>query len=500
MILFFVLEIIKPFTTFVKELVVSMPIVYVVLIEATFLKEIHMTFEEVLDINNIRLLYESKISVKPTKGVDGISPSTFRTDTEFAIIQRKCLNDSYNFSFYLEKLVSKGAKKIPRVLSVATVRDRLTLIVLKEYLNDIYADYVNRKLPNNRVEEIFCFMQRNPKYQFLKTDIKGFYENIDHKILLEILKTKITDKRVISLIEKAIKTPTFSSSFPKKERENTINHKGIPQGLAISNILAELYLSDMDEYMNKVVPFYSRYVDDIMIILPRKANEMKAVLRKILSKKHLLLNKDKTKCDKVKNGVLFLGYWITPNIVSVPENKIALLLTRIAGLFTEYQKLYNESDLRPICFRNDNEGLKEYFIETLNKKITGAKSLSKRYGWIAYYSRITDYSILYRIDKIIEKYCRHSTFLGATVPCNLKSIHRAFFEIRYNYNNSDYIYDYDVVDSVLKKKKELEKRNLINISKTYTDEQIINLYERMKQKELSSYEKDIDFMNGSVSG
>ena len=135
--------------------------------------------------------------------------------------------------------------------------------------------------------------------------------------------------------------------------------------------------------MNKVVPFYSRYVDDIMIILPRKANEMKAVLRKILSKKHLLLNKDKTKCDKVKNGVLFLGYWITPNIVSVPENKIALLLTRIAGLFTEYQKLYNESDLRPICFRNDNEGLKEYFIETLNKKITGAKSLSKRYGWIA---------------------------------------------------------------------------------------------------------------------
>lgn len=176
------------------------------------------------------------------------------------------------------------------------------------------------------------------------------------------------------MIEKAIKTPTFSSSFPKKERENTINHKGIPQGLAISNILAEIYLSDMDEYMNKVVPFYSRYVDDIMIILPRKANEMKAVLRKILSKKHLLLNKDKTKCDKVKNGVLFLGYWITPNIVSVPENKIALLLTRIAGLFTEYQKLYNESDLRPICFRNDNEGLKEYFIETLNKKLQEQKA------------------------------------------------------------------------------------------------------------------------------
>ena len=58
----------------------------------------------------------------------------------------------------------------------------------------------------------------------------------------------------------------------------------------------------------------------------------------------------------------------------------------------------------------------------------------------------------------------------------------------------------DRINELAKKKKELEKRNLINISKTYTDEQIINLYERMKQKELSSYEKDIDFMNGSVSG
>lgn len=465
-----------------------------------FERETHMTFEEALDINKLRSLYESKISVKPAKGVDGISPSTFRIDTEFAIIQRKCLNDSYHFSFYLEKLVSKGVQKIPRVLSVATVRDRLTLIVLKEYLNNIYADHVNRKLPNNRVEEIFCYMQKNPKYQFFKTDIKGFYENIDHTILLEILKIKITDKRVISLIEKAIKTPTFSSSLPKKERKNVINHKGIPQGLAISNILAEIYLSDVDEYMNKIVPFYSRYVDDIMIILPKNANEMKTILKKILLRKHLQLNKDKTQYGKVKNGVLFLGYWITPNIVSVPENKVSLLLTRIAGLFTEYQKLYNELDLRPICFRNDDEGLKEFFIENLNKKITGAKSFSKRYGWIAYYSRITDYSILYRIDKIIEKYCCHSAFLGATVPSNLKSIHRAFFEIRYNYINSCYIYDYDTIDSVLKKKKELEKRNLINISKTYTDEQIINLYDRMKQKELSSYEKDIDFMNGSVSG
>ncbi|MFV0587062.1 reverse transcriptase domain-containing protein [Bacteroides reticulotermitis] len=459
-----------------------------------------MTFDEILDIDNIKLLYEEKISVSPTKGVDGVSSCTFHPDTEFAIIQRKCLNGSYKFSSYLEKLVSKGAKKNPRVLSVATVRDRLTLTALKEYLNCIYADCINRKLPNNRVGEIFIHMRQNPKSQFLKTDIKGFYENIDHLILVDLLRKRITDTRVLSLIEKAIKTPTVCFSFSKEERENLINDRGIPQGLAISNILAEIYLSDIDEYMNKTTPFYSRYVDDIMIIAPKRVNEMKTILRKNLSNKNLRLNKEKTQCGRVKNGVLFLGYWITPNIIAVPENKISLLLTRIAGIFTEYEKLYDESNLRPIYFRNDSEGLKDFFIETLNKKITGAKSLTKRYGWIAYYSQITDLSLLYRIDKTIKKFCCRSAILGLAVPDNLKSIHRSYFEIKYNYNNSDYIYNYDIIDSVLKKRKELEKRNLIYANRSYSDEQIINQYEKLKLKELSSYEKDIDFMNGSTSG
>lgn len=459
-----------------------------------------MTFEERLNSDYLKFLYESQISVKSAKGVDGVSPSNFRTDVEFYIIERKCLNDTYHFSPYSEKLISKGADKMPRIISVATVRDRLTLIVLKELLNDIYSDCINRELPNKKVREIYGFICQNPKYQYLKADIKGFFENINHDMLLKILRNRITDKRVVNLIEKAIKTPTFNPSASKKDRENKEKLKGIPQGLAISNILAEIYLSEFDTYMNRKSFFYSRYVDDILIVLPKKANEMKTELKKNLSRKDLQLNKSKTKCGKVKDGILFLGYCIIPNKIFVPEKKITLFLTRIAGVFTEYKKMFNNKDLRPILFKDDNEGLREFFIETLNKKITGAKSQSKRYGWISYYSQITDYSIFYRIDGIIQEYCKNSHFLDCKIPSNLKTLHRAYFEIRYNYNDSDYIYNYDSIDSLPKKRKELEKKNLIYGGKTYTDEQINRLYDIMKQKELSSYEKDADFMNGPISG
>ena len=459
-----------------------------------------MTFVEMLHVDNLRSLYKAQLSAKSTKGVDGIMPSAFRTDTELSIIERKCLNDTYEFSPYLEKLVSKGVNKNPRVLSVATVRDRLTLIVLKEYLNDIYADCINRELPNKKVGDIYSFMQKNPNFKYLKTDIKGFYENIHHEKLLNTLKKRITDKHVLILIEKAITTPTFCSSVPKLDRINKKNIKGIPQGLAVSNILAEIYLSELDAFMHKKkLSFYSRYVDDILIIMPKKVSEMKTELTSILRNLDLQLNKAKTKIAKVQDGVLFLGYNIKDDMIFIPEKKISLFLTRIAGLFTEYEKMFMNNALRPIVFKTNDKGLRDFFIETLNKKITGASSQLKRYGWISYYSQITDYSIFYRIDRKIQEFCKKSNLLGKEIPNELKSLHRTYFEIRYNYKDSDYIYNYDKIDTVSKKLGALRKANLI-VGDAITEEQIIILYEKLKQKELKSFEKDAGFMTGSISG
>lgn len=454
----------------------------------------NVTLENIISTEHLKTLYHTQIALKNIKGVDGISVNNFQEEIEFSIIQRKCLNSTYNFSCYLEKLILKGANKKPRIISIATIRDRLLLLALKEFLSEEFKECINHELPNNKVGKIYQYLQEHPNIQFIKTDIKGFYENIDHNLLIQLLRKKIRDNRIIKLVENAIKTPTVSCISQDK-----INKKGVPQGLAISNILAEIYLYEVDQYLKNCNFFYSRYVDDILIVQSTNIKQTKKTIKKMLTQKHLFLNQEKTQYGTLKKGVLFLGYLITSNSISIPEKKVSLFINRIAGLFYEYDKLLSHEHLRPIIFKDDQDGLSNYFIEILNKKITGARSQHRRYGWIAYYSQLTDLSILFRIDKIINDFCLKSKILNNHRPKILKSIVRAYFEMKHN-PDSKYIYNYDDIDTIPKKRKELLNKNFITSKRFYSDEQIEFLYEKSKQKEIFSYEKDLDMNNGSISG
>ncbi len=88
----------------------------------------------------------------------------------------------------------------------------------------------------------------------------------------EIVKKDSNSKLIISLVSKIIKNPTIEFGM-KKDESNLENTKGVPQGLSLSNILANLYLRDFDNKMKTFeqdnssgVLAYHRYVDDILII------------------------------------------------------------------------------------------------------------------------------------------------------------------------------------------------------------------------------------------
>ncbi|WP_254844808.1 reverse transcriptase domain-containing protein, partial [Dickeya dadantii] len=79
---------------------------------------------------------------------------------------------------------------------------------------------------------------------FIKFDVANFYPSIDHVKLISRLRKNIRDERVLKLIESAIKSPTVSKAS-KKDKPSAL---GVPQGLSISNILATIYLSNIDKY------------------------------------------------------------------------------------------------------------------------------------------------------------------------------------------------------------------------------------------------------------
>ena len=203
------------------------------------------SFRRLFSIKSIESAYDNYVSKKPTRGLDRIGIKTFNRDKKahFQVIYRKCKKGTYRFSLYVEKLLSKGRGKPPRIISVATIRDRIVLYLLKEFLHQVFPQCVNRRLPNDYIREVKEFDELNVEAPlcYLKGDIKSFYDSINRSILISIIHTKIKSPKILTLMELAISTPTVPLNS-RSDLKQYKTDKGIPQGLSISNILANMAL------------------------------------------------------------------------------------------------------------------------------------------------------------------------------------------------------------------------------------------------------------------
>ncbi|MBS7362972.1 MAG: group II intron reverse transcriptase domain-containing protein [Paludibacteraceae bacterium] len=156
---------------------------------------------------------------------------------------------------------------------------------------------------------------------FIEGDIKGCFENIDHDILLEILIRQIKDNQFISLIDKFLKAGHIERGmyFPSK--------RGTPQGGIISPVLANIYLNELDRYIeeltnnnNEGMLKYIRYADDFLIGVNGTKedceNLKKSIAGFISEKLRLELSQEKTLITPSTEKIRFIGYDIWRN----PEN------------------------------------------------------------------------------------------------------------------------------------------------------------------------------------
>lgn len=98
-------------------------------------------------------------------------------------------------------------------------------------------------------------VRSNPAGSYVCCDIQGFYDSIDHKILLEQLQRYIADEYIFSILKQIIELYAFEGG----------TGKGIPQGPAYARLLANLYLNDFDQYAKNHTTTYFRYVDDFYL-------------------------------------------------------------------------------------------------------------------------------------------------------------------------------------------------------------------------------------------
>lgn len=184
-------------------------------------------------------------------------------------------------------------------------------------------------------------------YDFaVKTDIKDFFENIDHEKLLEILRANICDARIIRLIELWIKNGIF-------ERFDYRTHaKGVHQGDVLSPLLSNIYLNQMDKFLEQSGIEFVRYADDFVMFFVsyEAAKRGLARLKDFLKTISLSLNETKTSIHGKDSEFVFLGVSFKGANLSIGEEKFKRILAKLASLAKKQAISQSVENLNPYIY------------------------------------------------------------------------------------------------------------------------------------------------------
>jgi len=444
---------------------------------------------------HLRQLYESHVSLTGAIGVDRLSRAIFeqRLGDEITLISSKAVAGKYKFSQYKEKLISKGADKYPRVISIPTFRDRLTLRALCNVLKHTFAEQLDVKLPQHTVSQLRTSLSEARYPYFIKLDVINFYPSIEHTVLMRVLQRKIRKPEIRALISAAIASPTVA--FPDRSKEQV--KTGVPQGLSISNILAEIYLTEFDRWASSLADVsYFRYVDDILILTK---NEPEALFLQVSArlweqyrlKTHELGKISKSFVGPVTEKFHFLGYEFNYRKASVKVESIRRVEASIAKILTTYKYRCASARAEPNLFRQAHllAKARKICLWRLNLRVTGCIFDGVRKGWVFYFSQIDDEALsqLHHLDKTLHVLARR--FALQLKASETKSFVRVFHEAKRGNEAQVYIPNFDTT-SLEYKRDLLEMYGMDNVA-IMTEVQIDRAFKRKIRRETSELEEDI---------
>lgn len=217
------------------------------------------------------------------------------------------------------------SRYIDRIVHRWIVDNFLKEYFMKDFIYHSYACIKNKGMHNAvlAVQNAMKHCQRTwGEYYILKMDVAKFFQNIDRKILVEILKKKVKDKKLLDLLDKII----YSSE----------GEKGLPIGNYTSQTFANIYLNEVDQYIKHELKckYYFRYMDDSVILLKDKQEAIKVLneIKKFLETHLELFLNSKTQIIKSKQGVNFCGYKVNENRLKIRDRGKRNLKSKIQKL------------------------------------------------------------------------------------------------------------------------------------------------------------------------
>lgn len=287
--------------------------------------------EEILKASNLTQASGEVIRNKGAGGIDGMSVKDLKS---YLSMNREVLINQIRRQEYTPqpirgKEIPKGNGKF-RTLGIPTVVDRMlqqaVLRIIMPRYEYVFSSYSYGFRPNRNTHQAVAKSLEyiNEGYQnIVEIDLKGFFDEVNHVVLLQLLYRKIKCKATMTLIRRWLRVPIEQNGKLVKRR------KGVPQGSPISPLLSNIILHELDEYMEKRGMRFVRYADDFSIYCKTKSqakfqgNEVYKFLR---DKLKLPINREKSGIRRPVN-LQILGYGFVPTYRKGEKGKYQLVVT-----------------------------------------------------------------------------------------------------------------------------------------------------------------------------
>ena len=268
----------------------------------------------------LSVLYQAFKSVKKNRGaagVDKVSISMFEANLNqnLVALMRELKGGLFQPKPLRRVHIPKGpGSGETRPLGIPVVRDRVAQEVLRLLLAPIFEPqfhrcsfgFIRNRNCHMAIEEVLRLHQQDRVV--LDADIKGFFDNIPQKVILDLVAEDVADGKMLTLLQRFLTAGVMEDGVFKP------TNVGTPQGGVISPLLSNIVLNQLDWALDEAGYRFVRYADDFVIVCSsgQQAQEALVVVQQVIETDlGLQLSPEKTHVTTYGKGYEFLGFFLS---------------------------------------------------------------------------------------------------------------------------------------------------------------------------------------------